>query len=73
MCVAVVGKVESIDGNIAKVNFMGVFRDVSVEFINDVKIGEYLMVHAGYAIERLKEEDALNTIDIMKELYQSES
>lgn len=68
MCIAVPGKVISIEGGNGKVDFLGVFRDVSLELLNEVKVGDYVIVHAGYAIEKLKEEEAIDTLKILEEL-----
>ncbi|HEX2948054.1 MAG TPA: HypC/HybG/HupF family hydrogenase formation chaperone [Armatimonadota bacterium] len=68
MCLAVPGQVIHIDGTTATVDVMGVTREVSIDFTTDVAVGDYLMVHAGYAIEKLDMEEALRTIELFKEL-----
>jgi hydrogenase expression/formation protein HypC len=68
MCVAVPGKVISIEHNRGKVDFLGAVREVSFEFIENVSVGDYVIVHAGCAIEKLEENDALQTIELFKEL-----
>lgn len=68
MCLAVPGKVVSIEGTNAVVDMLGVKREVSIDLFNDVKIGDYLMVHAGYAIEKVDLEEAERTIELYKEL-----
>ena len=72
MCVAVVGKVISIEKNKAKVDFNGAIMKVSVDFLSDIKIGNYLLVHAGFALEKIKEEQAIETIKTLKELQEVE-
>ena len=66
MCWSVPGKVVEIKGNAAKVEISGIFKDVGLDLINDVKIGDYLLVHAGYAIQKVDEEKAKFTIDFMQ-------
>lgn len=66
MCLAVPGKVESIDEKsspkMATVNFGGILKDVCIDFLPDIKTGEYIIVHAGYALEKINEEEAENQL-----------
>ncbi|MDQ3615026.1 MAG: HypC/HybG/HupF family hydrogenase formation chaperone [Actinomycetota bacterium] len=66
MCLAVPGRVVSLeerDGTqMADVDFGGVRKDVCLEYIPDVEIGEYVVVHVGFAIQRLDEQSALETL-----------
>jgi hydrogenase expression/formation protein HypC len=52
MCLAIPGRILSINGSIARTSFGGVERDVSLEFVS-AKKGDYVLVHAGFAIEIL--------------------
>ncbi len=72
MCVAVVGQVISIDKNMAKLDFDGVSMNVYTDFLSGVTIGDYLVVHAGYALEKLKPDTAIETINILKEIQEIE-
>ena len=58
MCLAVPLKLIEINGKTAIGEAMGVSREVRVDFIRDPKPGEYVIVHAGFAIERLSEQQA---------------
>ena len=58
MCLAVPLKLIEINGQTAIGEAMGVSREVRVDFIRDPKPGEYVIVHAGFAIERLSEQQA---------------
>ena len=62
MCLAVPLKLISIDGNAAVGEALGMSRSVRVDFIKEPKLGDYVIVHAGFAIERLPEEQAMNDI-----------
>ena len=66
MCLAVPGRVVDIrsqDGaRMAEVDFGGVLKDVCLEYIPDVALGEYVIVHVGFAIQRLDEASALETL-----------
>ncbi|HEX9061988.1 MAG TPA: HypC/HybG/HupF family hydrogenase formation chaperone [Clostridia bacterium] len=68
MCLAIPGKIIEIKGQIAEVDILGAIRDVSVELLSDVKIGDFILVHAGCAISKLNEEEAIETIKIFEEL-----
>lgn len=63
MCLAVPGKVLSIEGDdpftkMGEVSFSGVTTDIALAFVPDVKVGEYVIVHVGFAINILDEEEA---------------
>ena len=68
MCLAVPLRIVDINGfdGVGEVN--GVRRRIRLDFIKDPKIGEYVMIHAGFAIERLPEEQALEDIAAWKEV-----
>ena len=69
MCLAVPGKVkEIIAQKEAVVDFMGVNKKISLGILEDVKAGEYVIVHAGFAISKVNEEEALETISYFKQL-----
>ena len=58
----------SVKGEKAQVDFgEGVLRDVNVTLV-DAKVGEYVLVHAGYAIQKMDEKDALETLELWKEV-----
>jgi hydrogenase expression/formation protein HypC len=66
MCLAVPGQVVSVedrdDTRMAEVDFGGVRKDVCLEYLPDVSTGEYVIVHVGFAIQRLDEQSALETL-----------
>jgi hydrogenase expression/formation protein HypC len=68
MCIAVPGKITSIDDmDMATVEFGGTSRIASIDLVPDVRIGDYVLVHAGFIINRLDEEDAMETLELFKE------
>ena len=70
MCLAIPGKVLEIAGNIAKVDFgYGATREVDITLV-DVEVGKYVLVHTGYAIQVLEEEDAEETLRLWREMLQ---
>jgi hydrogenase expression/formation protein HypC len=70
MCLGVPGKVEDIwetDGTrMASVDFGGVRKEVCLAYVPDVVIGDYTIVHVGFALTKLDEKSALETLDLMK-------
>lgn len=70
MCLAVPGLVESIDEDYAEVDFGGVRKRVCITLLPGLKTGEYVIVHTGYAIERLDTEEAEKRIALWEEMAQ---
>jgi hydrogenase expression/formation protein HypC len=72
MCLAIPAKVKSINEDRAKVDFgEGVLREVNIILVN-AKVGDYVLVHAGYAIQVLDEEEAQETLRLWKEILEAE-
>lgn len=77
MCLAVPGKVISIRGEdrmnkMAKVDFSGIIKDVNVSFTPEVKEGDYVIVHTGFALSVLDKEEAAKTFRYLKEIGEIE-
>ena len=68
MCLAIPMKVEKIEDDYAIVSLGNVKRKVNISLIENVKKGDYLIVHAGFAIEKLDKKEAKKTLDILKEI-----
>nr|MDO8113811.1 HypC/HybG/HupF family hydrogenase formation chaperone [Candidatus Sigynarchaeota archaeon] len=69
MCIAVPVKILSIDGDRATVDYGGVKRNVSIALVNDqVQNGDYVIIHAGCAIQRIDPEEAQETLALMQEI-----
>jgi hydrogenase expression/formation protein HypC len=62
MCLAIPGKVVEIRGSIALVDYGGVQREVRIDFVPEVKVGDYVIVHTGFAIEKMDEDAAKRSI-----------
>ena len=78
MCLAVPGKVISIDDSnaepkMAKVDFGGVKKEVCVQWLDDLKIHDYVLVHVGFALNKIDEKDAIETIKLFKEMNNLDS
>lgn len=57
MCLAFPGKIKRIDGQNAIVDFDGIEKEINISLLSDVKKGEFVIVHAGFAIEKVSRED----------------
>jgi len=71
MCLAVPGKIVSVNGQNALIDFGGVQREANVSLIEPV-VGDYVVVHAGFAIQVVDEEEAKETIKLWEELMASQ-
>jgi len=73
MCLAIPAKVIEVHGDVAKVDFgEGVLREVNVTLV-DAKIGEYVLVHAGYAIQVIDRKAAEETLQLWNEILRYEA
>ena len=70
MCLAIPGKVVELRGLIAIVDYGGVRREVRVDFVPDVKVGDYVIVHTGFAIEKMDEKAAKRSIEAWDEVLE---
>lgn len=68
MCLAVPLKLIEVNGNTAVGEAMGMTRPVRVDFIPEPAVGDYVIVHAGFAIERLPEAQALEDLEAWEEI-----
>lgn len=68
MCLGLPAKVIKITDKTSIVEVMGATREISIELLKNVKVGDYVLVHAGCAIQVMDEEEAEKTIEIFKEL-----
>ena len=70
MCLAIVGKVVEIKEENCIVDFGDLKKEVSIAFVKDkIKLEDWVMIHTGFVLEILNEEDAQNTIEAMNEAY----
>ncbi len=71
MCLSLPARVIAIDGDMAEVSVGGAVFRAGLQMVDDVTVGDYVLLHAGFAIEKLKEEDALETLRLLKEMDDS--
>ncbi len=67
MCLSIPAKVESIEGEMAVVSVGGTKYNASLQMLDDVKIGDYILMHTGFAIQKMSEEEALESLKVFEE------
>jgi hydrogenase expression/formation protein HypC len=65
MCLGIPGKIIEVEKNVAKVDVGGLLRDISLDLCPDVSVGEYVLIHTGFAIQRVDEKEAKETLDLL--------
>jgi len=68
MCLSIPAKVLSVDGNMAKASVGGTIINAGLHLVENVKEGDYILIHTGYALEKISEEEAMETLKLIKEL-----
>ena len=67
MCIAVPMKVVEINGNMGVVEHSGVKREVGLMLMDDTQLGDWVLIHAGFAISKLNHEEAEETLSLLKQ------
>ena len=70
MCLAIPALITSINGHQAEVNIDGLTRQVSLQLTPDAKVGDYVLLHTGYAINIIDPVEAEETLKLLRELYE---
>ena len=76
MCLAVPGKIVSTSGDdpftrIAKVSFGGIVKDVNLAYVPEAQVGDYVIVHVGFAISRLDEQEAQQVFEYLRQMEEA--
>jgi hydrogenase expression/formation protein HypC len=71
MCLAVPGRIIEIDGTTAKIDFGGVTREANLTLVPEAAVDDYVLIHAGFAIQRLDEAEAQETLALFRELAET--
>jgi len=71
MCLGIPGRVIEIEKNVAKVDVGGLIRDISIELCPEVSVGEYVLIHTGFAIQKVDEKEAEETLELLKEMAEA--
>jgi hydrogenase expression/formation protein HypC len=67
MCLAIPSKIVKIENNMATIDVDGVRREASLLLLEDAQVGDYVIVHAGFAIQKIDETAAMETLDLLRE------
>ena len=77
MCLGVPGKISEVTDNallrMGKVDFGGVVRETCLAYVPEIEIGDYTLIHVGFAISQLSEEEAQETLVLLQELGEFEA
>ena len=73
MCLAVPVKIVSVNGDQAEVDIGGVGRTVNIALTPEVKVGDYVLLHTGYAISVLDEQEAQETLSLLERMVEAET
>jgi hydrogenase expression/formation protein HypC len=73
MCLAIPGRIENISGDdpltrMGKINFGGILKEASLAYVPEAKVGDYVIVHVGFAISRLDEDEAQKVFEYLKQM-----
>ena len=73
MCLAIPGKVETISGDdpitrMGRINFGGVIKEASLAYVPEANVGDYVIVHAGFALSKVDEEEAHKVFEYLKQM-----
>ncbi len=67
MCLAIPSKITKIENNMATIDVEGIQRETSLLLLEDARVGDYVIVHAGFAIQKLDEAAAQETLNLLRE------
>lgn len=71
MCLGIPGRIIEIEKNIAKVDVGGMVRDISLDLCPEVSVGDYVLIHTGFAIHKVDEAEAMETLKLLNELAEA--
>jgi hydrogenase expression/formation protein HypC len=72
MCLSIPAKILSVEGNTAKASVGGAIINTSLHLVDDIQPGDYVLVHTGFALQKISEEEALETIRMIEEMESGE-
>lgn len=70
MCLSIPAKILSIEGNTAQASVGGAVIRTSLHLVDNVKVGDYILIHTGFALQKISDEEAMEMIRIIRELEQ---
>ena len=69
MCLALPMKIKKIENDFAEVESGRILKKINIQMVTDIKVGDYCLVHAGFAIQKLDESKAKQTLKLIDEIY----
>lgn len=69
MCLAIPMRIKKIEGDFALVEAGGFVRRINIQMLKEIRVGDYVLVHAGFAIEKVSPENAQKTLRILNEIH----
>jgi len=73
MCLSLPAQIIKIEGQMAEVSIGGAIIQAGLHMVENVNVGDYILLHAGFAIQKISEKEALETINLLKEMYDSDN
>jgi len=73
MCLSLPAQIIKIEGQMAEVSIGGAIFQAGLHMVENVNVGDYILLHAGFAIQKISEKEALETINLLKEMYDSDN
>ncbi len=71
MCLSIPARIVKVENRTAKADVGGMLRDVSIDLCPDVAVGEYVLIHAGFAIQKMDEKEARETLELLRQLVEA--
>jgi len=71
MCLGIPMKVLEISGNKAVAEAAGVRKDIRLDLLDDIEVGEFVLIHTGFAIEKLDPREAAETLELIKQVFEA--
>ena len=68
MCLGIQMRIKKIEGDLAMAQADGIRRKVNIQFLKNAKVGDYVIIHAGFAIEKVDEKRAKETLGLFREM-----
>lgn len=77
MCLAIPGQIVSISGDdplvrLGRINFSGIIKEASLAYVPEAKIGDYVIVHAGFALSRVDEDEAVKVFEYLRQMNETD-
>ncbi len=68
MCLSIPGKIIAINGNMARASVGGTIVNVGLHLVEDARKGDYILIHTGFALQKISEEEAMETLKLIREI-----